>query len=351
MSKSTPNKPLENEEIDLGVLFNSIGRGINRLFTFLFTVVKETLSLLLTLVIFVRKRIVFYTIALLAGIIAGFIYERSIPQTYVANATLEPMFESARQLYSNVEYLNDLAAQKDSLQLADFFGISPAQAAKLKEFNIEPIVSQIKLLQEYNDYNVGLDSIVKEETSFEDYLKKRQKFDNPTHLLTASATEARIFPQLLTPLIASVSKVPYFKDRQETTLRNLELSDSITQVSITQTDSLLTLFETVRMVEANKPFSNGTNLYMSETADNNAEISLLDRKVLLSDRLEEIRQEKLNALNVVDVISKFPNVGYLDKTFYKNKKVQGGAAGILLLSFFYFLLYFDRLVLKLSNKQ
>ena len=350
MSKPTTKPNNENEEIDLGVLFNSIGKGINKLFTFIVDIVKGLLDLLLSSLIFIRKRIVYYSISLVVGITVGFLYDRNTPETYIGTATLEPMFDSARQMYSNVEYLNDLAGQQDSVQLANFFGISTEDAATLKQFEISPIISQVRLLQEYNNYSIGLDSIVKDETSFKSYLKKRQKFDNPIHKLTVRSTKANIFPRLLTPLISSVSTVAYFKNRQTITLDNLELRDSITQRSITQTDSLLALFESVRVVEANKAFSSGTNVYMSERSENNAEISLLDRKITLTEQLEGIRKAKLNALNVVDILSSFPDVGYEDKTFYKNKKFQGGLGGIILLTLFYALLYFDNFISKVTKK-
>jgi hypothetical protein len=44
---------------------------------------------------------------------------------------------------------------------------------------------------------------------------------------------------------------------------------------------------------------------------------------------------------VVDVVAAFPNVGYLDESFWKNKKTQGIAAGLMLLSLFYLTLYLD----------
>ena len=155
---------------------------------------------------------------------------------------------------------------------------------------------------------------------------------------------------MLDPLTASVSDVSYFKDQQATQLENLELSDSITQVSITQTDSLLSLFEEVRIVEANKQFSNGTNLYMSEKAENNTEISLLNRKIELSDKLERIRTDKLKAKNVIDVIAAFPKVGYLDVTFWKDKKIQGMFAGFILLSLFYLVLQLDTFITSKTKK-
>lgn len=350
MSTSTPKQTNENEEIDLGVLFNSIGRGISKLFNAIGTVIVFLLNTLLGLVVFVRKRLLYFAVASGIGLLAGSLTETITPKKYIATATLEPHFESARQLYSNVDYLNDLAAQNDSVQLAAFFNISPSQAATLKAIEIMPFVTETMLLQEYNNYVTQLDSLVATETSFEKYVKQGNDYERQIHILRAQSTTQDIFSVLLDPILQSVSNIDYFKDQQRTALFNLELSDSITQVSIVQTDSLLSLFEEVRMVEANKEFSNGTNLYMSSSAKDNTEISLLNRKIELTNELEEIRTKKVKAKNVVDVISAFPRVGYLETSIWKNKIFLGFLAGVLLLSVFYLVLHLDAYVLS-KNKD
>lgn len=350
MSTSTPKKTNENEEIDLGVLFNSIGRGISKVFNAIGTAILFVLNAVLAFALFVRKRILYFTIACGVGLVGGMVLENITPKEYIATATLEPHFDSARQLYSNVAYLNGIAEQNDSLQLAAFFGITPAEAATLKGIEISPVRNETALLQEYNAYFSKLDSAVAAEVTYEDYVKKLDDFNQTIHTLKASSTKQDVFGVLLDPLLSSVSGIAYFKDQQITELQNLELSDSITQVSIVQTDSLLSLFEDVRMVEANKEFSNGTNLYMSSTAKDNTEISLLNRKIELTQKLEEIRTQKVKAKNVVDVIAAFPEVGYLDTSIWKNKKFQGVLAGFLLLSLFYLVLHLDAFILS-KNKD
>lgn len=348
MSNSTPKKT-NDEEIDLGVLFNSIGRAISRLFSAIVGVIMFALNIALTTAIFVRKRIVYFVAACGIGLVGGIVLENTTPKKYTASATLEPHFESARQLYSNVKYLDDLADQNDSIQLGGFFNIPPSDAAKISSFEIAPFFTENTLLQEYNDYVLGLDSLVATEITFADFEKQLDGFEIKIHTLTIKSTKQDIFGSLLTPLLNSVSEVDYFKDQQATRLSNLELSDSITQVSIVQTDSLLSLFEEVRIVEANKEFSNGTNLYMSEKAEDNSEILLLNRKIQLSKQLEEIRTQKLKARRVVDVIAAFPEVGYMETSIWKNKKVQGIVLGFILLSLFYAALHIDTLIM--SNRE
>ena len=152
------------------------------------------------------------------------------------------------------------------------------------------------------------------------------------------------------PFISSVSEEEYFKTRQETELKNLSINDSITTISITQTDSLLSLFEEVRLIEAKKEFSNGTNLYMSNISDNNAEISLLDRKIALTERLEKIRQNKIEAINVVDVVSPFPKLGYKDSSLLKNNKIRGLLLGFFLVNLIFGLKYFDQFIMSNAKK-
>ena len=341
MSTSKPKNTNESEEIDLGVLFNAIGNGISKLFIAIGNSIMLVLNTILQLAVFVRKRIVYFALASILGLAAGVFLERTLPLKYVATATVEPHFDSARQLYGNINYLNDLAIQKDSVQLASFFGISLSEAASLKKLEITPFVTKTSLLQEYNDYAIGLDSLVATEMSYKQYVKQINDFERKIHLLKVESTQQGVFQSLLAPLTASVAQAKYFKDQQTTQLANLELMDSITQVSIVQADSLLSLFEEVRIVEANKAFSNGTNLYMSEATEDNAEIALLNRKITLSEQIEKIRLDKLKARNVVDVVAAFPNVGYLDESFWKNKKTQGIAAGLLLLSLFYLTIHLD----------
>lgn len=348
MSTSTPKKS-ENEEIDLGVLFSSIGKGISKLFSAIGSVITFALNILLDLVIFIHKRIVYYAVACGVGLLLGILVESISTPSYIATATLEPHFDSARQLYGNIEYLDDLAAQNDSVQLGAFFDISVSDAAKIASINISPFVTETRLLQEYNSYVTSLDSLVATETSYDKFVTQMDDYDRKIHILTIRSSKQNIFGSLLKPLTNSVSEGSYFKDQQATRLANLDLLDSITQVSIVQTDSLLSLFEEVRLIEANKEFSNGTNLYMSERSDNNTELSLLNRKITLTDRLEEIRTLKLKAKNVVDVVADFPEKGYLETSFWANRKVQGIFAGFFILSMFYVILHLDAFIISKSK--
>ena len=65
-----------------------------------------------------------------------------------------------------------------------------------------------------------------------------------------------------------------------------------------------------------------------------------------SDKLEGIRTAKLKDKNVVDIVAAFPEVGYLERSIWKNKKVQGVLAGFILLSLFYIVIHLDAFILS-----
>ena len=88
MSTSKPKNTNENEEIDLGVLFNSIGRGISKLLSTVGSLIMFALNTILAAVIFVRKRIVYFALACAIGLAGGVLVERTTPLKYIATATL-----------------------------------------------------------------------------------------------------------------------------------------------------------------------------------------------------------------------------------------------------------------------
>ena len=348
--KSNKTNKKSGDEVEVGDLFRSIGKGFSNIISFIVETAKLAFNILIRYAAFIRRKLSYFTAAVLAGVVLGIITDTIVPKTFIGSATLQPRFDSSRQLYNNAEYLNDLASQGDSVQLALFFNINQDKASKIKSIKMSPFVSEITLLMEYNDYVTELDSIVAAETSFREFKKQLQVFDRDTHTLTVESTSQDIFPSLLEPFISSVSEEEYFKTRQETELKNLSINDSITTISITQTDSLLSLFEEVRLIEAKKEFSNGTNLYMSNISDNNAEISLLDRKIALTERLEKIRQNKIEAINVVDVVSPFPKLGYQDSSLLKNNKIRGLLLGFFLVNLIFGLKYFDQFIMSNAKK-
>ena len=87
----------------------------------------------------------YFALATVIGLFGGIFFENLTSVKYIATATLEPHFDSARQLYSNVEYLNDLATQKLKYLTTDFIGeesvcvgsISDEKNDKLYYFVIE----------------------------------------------------------------------------------------------------------------------------------------------------------------------------------------------------------------------
>jgi len=218
--KSNKTNKKSGDEVEVGDLFRSIGKGFSNIISFIIETTKLAFNILIGYAVFIRRKLSYFIAAVLVGGVLGVITDTIVPTTFIGSATLQPRFDSSRQLYNNAEYLNDLASQGDSVQLAIFFNINQGKASKIKSIKMSPFVSEVTLLMEYNNYVTELDSIVAAEISFREFKKQLQVFDRDTHTLTVESTSQDIFPSLLEPFISSVSEEEYFKPKIRFTRQN-----------------------------------------------------------------------------------------------------------------------------------
>jgi len=148
MSTSQKNN---EEEVDLGSLFVIIGKGFSNLFNFIGNIFVGIFHFIISILLFLKEHVIKIVIAAIIGLIAGLFLEVKTSKRYGSELLLEPNFESARQLYNNVNFYNDLVKQKDTLGLQEVFNIDKESAASLVKFEIEPLRLDADLIDLYND--------------------------------------------------------------------------------------------------------------------------------------------------------------------------------------------------------
>lgn len=349
MSNSTnPTPPSQNEEVDLGQLFTLIGNAFNRLFSFVGSIFTTLFTFLINLLVAVRRNIIGFLIAGVVGGSIGLVKHIYSPIVYEGTLVVAPNFESSRQLYNNIAYYNTLVAQQDSLQLSKVLKISAQQAASLMEFEVAPVISESTKLQQYNSLILSLDSISREEINYEKYLSTLDPIDYKQHQITVSSKDRLIYPALRKPILASISENDYFKDKQQVTLKNIALNDSLTLVSLQETDSLRGVYEKVLLEEAKKQNAS-TSIVMEQQGQNNKELLLLDRKLILQSQLESNNEERLESQEILKVISDFPEVGYERSGISNNLIVMGALGGIVLFALWLIFKALDAFLLKRTN--
>ncbi len=314
MSTSQKNN---EEEIELGSLFVIIGKGFSNLYSFIGKIFKSIFHFLITILLFIKGNIVkLFIAAILGGIIGSFLeFKKEI--RYGADLTVQPNFESTRQLYNNVSFYNDLVKQKDTLLLAKTFNITKSEAASLKKFEVIPIKTENDILTSYDDLISSVDTLTVKSYSFDKFKNAFTQFDYKTHKISVQSTKNTIFSKLDAIIISSITQNSYFNKMKELTNENLNRTDLLFRKNLVQIDTLINAYKNVMLKEAEKQ-SNGTNIDLGGTQKKAKELEIFETTRRINKDLKKISEDKAEKSEVVNVISNFQSVGYEIKGIEKN---------------------------------
>ena len=98
------NQKNNEEEVDLGSLFVIIGKGFSSLFNFIGNIFKGIFHFVISVLIFFKQNIIKIGVSAIIGLVVGLFIEIKSPKKYGSELLVEPNFQSARQLYNNVNY-------------------------------------------------------------------------------------------------------------------------------------------------------------------------------------------------------------------------------------------------------
>lgn len=303
------NQKNNEEEVDLGSLFLIIGRGFSKLFSFTGSVFKRIFNFSIITLIFLKENIVKIIIAGFIGLIIGLFLENKKPLTYGSDLLLEQNFKSARQLYNNINYYNDLVKQKEIVSLQNIFSLDSASAASLLKFEIEPLRIDTDVINSYNNLILEVDSITIKSYEYDNFKVSFTDFDYKIHKITVIAGKNNIFDKLDDVIISSVVNNAYFNRLKVLTNENLNRTDSIYRQNLSQIDSLRKVYMQV-MIEEAKNQTSGTNIDLGGEKTTAKELELFDTNRRINYDLSSIAIDKSEKYEVLNVISNFQPVGY-----------------------------------------
>ena len=303
------NQKNNEEEVDLGSLFLIIGRGFSKLFSFTGSVFKRIFNFSIITLIFLKENIVKIAIAGFIGMIVGLFIENKKPLTYGSDLLLEPNFKSARQLYNNINYYNDLVKQKEIVALQNIFSLDSASAASLLKFEIEPLRIDTDVINSYNDLILEVDSLTIKSYEYDNFKVSFTDFDYKIHKVSVIAGKNNVFDKLDDVIISSLVNNAYFNRLKVLTNENLNRTDSIYRQNLSQIDSLRKVYMQVMMEEA-KNQTSGTNIDLGGEKTTAKELELFDTNRRINYDLSDIAIDKSEKYEVLNVISNFQPVGY-----------------------------------------
>jgi len=311
------NQKDNEEEVDLGSLFVTIGKGFSNLFNFIGNIFKGLFHLIICILIFFKTNIVKIGVASLLGFLLGIFLEVIKADSYEAELLLAPNFKGTRQLYNNVNYYNDLVKQKDTASLQKVFNLDKNIAASLKEFEIEPLKIDRDIINAYDDLILSIDTLTIKSYEYSDFEDSFTDFDYKVHKVTVRAEKNDVFDKLEDVIISSVANNNYFKRLKKLTNENLNRSDSLYRQNLTQVDSLRKVYMEVMVAEAKK-LTTGTSIDLGGQNKTTKELELFETNRKINADLEDISTQKSTKYEIINVLSSFQPIGTEIKGVTKN---------------------------------
>jgi hypothetical protein len=317
-----PVQQNNSDEIDLGQLFQMIGRGFQKFFNFIASIFKGVFHLIMLFLLFVQKNIIVIGTALILGGAGGFILDQVIPEKYISRMVVEPNFNSVQQLYNNIAFYNDLAKAEDSVALATALNITEHEAASIKEIFTDSYSDENQKIKLFDQFIKELDTTTIKAIDYENYLQNFNSMDARFHQISLISTDNRVAKKAQPAIINSISVNEYFKLQKRINDENLKLQEEIYRNQLAEIDSLQSLYRTVLVKEADKPMQ-GTNINLAEGGESKGrELALVQEKDVLKEKLVELNEERANKSTIINVISDFPTRGVEQKGILNSYKFK-----------------------------
>lgn len=311
-----------SDEIDLGQLFQMIGRGFQKFFNFIGSIFKGIFHVLVLFLLFIQKNIIVLGAAFVIGGVGGYVLDKSLPEKYISKMVVEPNFNSVQQLYNNIAFYNDLAKAQDSVALATALNITEHEAASIKEVFADSYSDENQKIKLFDEFVRELDTTTIKTIDFENYLKNFNSLDARFHQISVISTDNRVAKKMQPAIINSISVNGYFKLQKRINDENLGLQDSIYRQQLVEIDSLQSLYKTVLVKEAEKPMQ-GTSINMAEKGESQSrELALVQERDILKEKLVELNKDRANKSSIINVISDFPTRGVEQKGLLKSYKFK-----------------------------
>lgn len=331
MSKELPeNNKEKSEEVDLIVFFNLIGNTFQKLFDWISSIFKALFSVLILILAHFYKRAKWYAMAIILGLVVGIYLDRTAERLYGANMFIVTNYNSGYQVYENMNNLNQLAGDRDSLELARILNIKISDASSLRGFYIEPDIDPTEKMQLFSDFRAGLDSLARAEAKYINFVESINRFNYKTHRIGVSSINKDIYKKLNDSLPKVLSKNPYLDKLKEVGQANFISEEKTLIKQNNKTDSLVNLYLKIRTEQSNKPNTaantgTGTNINLGNAQRNELlvnEAVLLQTKLSLEAQIREVITKRVTGEDIVSVISDFPSSGYDISKWSDDKKIR-----------------------------
>lgn len=334
MSKDTLPQPSQNEEVDLGQLFDAIGKLFERLYNFIASIFKGIFSA----IIYGSKAIIdnfkLIVIVLIIAAAAGYGLEKVRKERYDSVMLVRTFFDAKYQLHTNLNYYNALLGEENYETLIDIFEIDEETIKQIVSFEIAPgpETENDRILQ-YDRFIKSLDSVRAQEISFDDYIDNRDVISGSIFEIRVESKSKDIFKKIEPGIIKSFNNLYSVKKMEQRdsmiSVRRENLLQSIREIDSLQTVYINVLEEESQVTRAKISLGDGFPLQQEKTTTK--EYQLLNKEIELRDALRKLDEEKIEQNEFFEIISTFQEVGNRVSSIWYTYKLLFPAIAFLLL--------------------
>ena len=303
------------EEIDLGQLFNAIGKLFKKIYSFIGWIFKSLFSIVIYALKPIVNNIKLISIILLVMAIAGYTLDKIKRPVYSSKMIVEPYFESKYQLVNNIDYYNALIKSNNSTELAKIFEIDTLAAKKIVSFELE-IGPETKndLLLEYNEYISEVDSVIANNVSFTEYVDNRDILAGKTFSIVAESYKSDIFKSLEKGFINT------FENKYSKKLKKLRDSSLLAKRfaylnELEKIDSLQSTYLYIKKTESedSKVSIGPSSLFpLLQEKTQTKEFELFQEELIIREKIREIDNTLIRESEFCDILANFKEAGEIE---------------------------------------
>lgn len=337
MSEQLPQQP-QNEEVDLGQLFNAIGKLFERFFNFIGRIFKGIFSAIIYSVKPLVKHFKLVAVAMVLAAVLGFVMQKVKEPIYYSKMVVKPHFGSKYQLANNIDYFNALIGSENVKELSNIFEIDTTDAKQLVSFDLEPgPETQNDLFTEYNEYVMEIDTSLVDELSYTEFIKNRDLLSHRLFLVKAKALKKDIFVDLYEGFKKTFENdFAKHEKKVRDTIANIERR--ILKQQLARLDSIQKTYLKVKINESEKgnfSLALGNTLPLQEEKALTKEYELFNKEQEVGRILTKLEQEVAEENTYFDVLSGFDPVGAKDKSLGQRYFILFPLLTLLMFYFFF----------------
>ncbi len=327
------NQQTQPEEIDIIQFFTAIGNLFKGLYRSTINFFKTIFFIFIDILLYFKKNYIVLGIGLLVGFGLSFVGNKH-EELYYGQATLRTNYDAQLDLQEKVAALNSFIQKKDSVSLGKMLDIASNEAAHFKSFKLDPIINDVFLIEDYDEYLKSKDTVVYKFIEYEDF-KNSIKINNRLNRywnLKITADSPEVFSGLNQKISSLLNNDLSIAKRKENYLSFLNIKKQKLLKSLSDIDSMRSIFNRVWLEAAQKQNVPATNIVVANqnvTGPESTYNLFHERNTVLNILKSTI--DKLNKYdNAVIILNSFPHQGIREHSILRNKHIKYPLYGFIL---------------------